>query len=131
MAADYGSDLSCTDDLNPNGLVVSGVTMMAQVCVRRLITRKGSLLSDPLYGIDLRDFLNARIDQAKLNVIGSLSKGELERDERIDRADIITSYSQDTKRLTLKISCTGSLGPFALVLSVSLGQVTVQILSAT
>jgi phage baseplate assembly protein W len=127
---DYGNDLSCTTDLDPMMAVVSGTTMMAQVCVRRLTCRKGSLLSDPLYGIDVRDFLNSRIDGGSISRIQGLVQGELERDERIDTAEVKASFNSTTKKLTLIISGTGALGPFSLVLSVANGEVTVQILSS-
>jgi len=128
---DYGSDISCVTDLDPMMSVVTGATMMAQVCVRRLTCRKGSLLSDPLYGIDIRDFLNGRIDSAALARIKGQVKAELERDERIDQANVTATYTSSTKMLTFQIQGTGAVGPFSLVLSVTLGEVTVQVLSST
>jgi len=126
---DYGTDLSCTNDIDPMMHVVSGSDMMAQVCVRRLFCRKGMLLSDPLYGIDVRDFLNTKITSTDLTRIQALCRAELMRDERIFSAKVEASYSQDTKTLALSITGTGATGPFALVLSVASGQVTVQVLS--
>ena len=129
FAPDYGTDLSCTSDIDPMMAVVSGSDMMAQVCVRRLFCRKGMLLSDPLYGIDVRDFLNSKITATDLTRIQALCRAELQRDERIFSAAVTASYSTDTKVLTLDIKGIGATGPFALVLSVVSGQVTVQILS--
>lgn len=124
---DYGTDISCTFDLDPMMRVVSGSEMMAQVCVRRLICRKGSLLSDPLYGIDVRDFLGSRINSSDVARIQSLCIGELLRDERIFTAEVLASYATLTKTLTLQIKGTGAPGPFSLTLVVS--SVTVQLLS--
>lgn len=130
FAPDYGSDISCTTDLDPFGVVVTGTVMMAQACVRRLMCRKGSLLSDPLYGIDVRDFLNSRIDAADLNArIPAMIQGELLRDERIQTATVLASYSSSTRTLSLDIKCVGATGPFALKLSVLAGEVTAQILT--
>lgn len=127
----YGNDISCVTDLDPFGLIVDGTTMMAQACVRRLICRKGSLLSDPLYGIDVRDFLNSRIDAAALNSrIPAQVQGELLRDERIQAVSVAATYDSSTKALTLDIRCVGAAGPFGLVLSVTSGEVTAQILAA-
>lgn len=126
---DYGTDISCTFDLDPMMRVVSGTEMMAQVCVRRLICRKGSLLSDPLYGIDVRDFLGSRIDATFLARVQSLVVGELTRDERIFSAKTVATYTTSTGTLSLKIEAFGATGPFSLVLAVSTGLVTVQLLS--
>lgn len=126
---DYGTDLSCDTDLDPMGAVVSGFTMMAQVCVRRLFCRKGALLSDPLYGIDIRDFLGSRIVATDLTRIQALCQAELNRDERIFSATVVATYTTSTKTLDLKINGVGAEGPFSLVLSVADGEVTVQILS--
>lgn len=108
--------------------LVSGPEMMAQVCLRRLFCRKGSLFSDPLYGIDLRDFLNTKIlTAADVARISSLAKSELLQDERIAQVSVTGAFAAGT--LTLTIVGTGGSGPFSLVLAVD--AVTVQILSAT
>lgn len=131
FAPEYGNDISCTTDLDPFGVVVSGTLMIAQACVRRLMCRKGSLLSDPLYGIDVRDFLNSRIDAAALNSrIPAMVQGELLRDERVQSAVVTATYSSNTRTLSLDIRCVGATGPFSLVLSVLAGEVTAQILAA-
>lgn len=130
FAPDYGTDISCTTDLDPFFRMVSGTEMMAQAAVRRLMCRKGSLLSDPLYGIDVRDFLNSRVDAVALRQkIPALIIGELTRDERIDTVVVVATYNQNTKVLNLDIKCTGATGPFSLVLSVAAGEVTAEILA--
>jgi len=126
---DYGNDISCTFDIDPMMRVVTGVEMMAQVCVRRLICRKGSLLSDPLYGIDVRDFLGSRTDSASIARIQSLCVGELRCDECIFSAKVTATFVNNSKTLNLKIEAVGSPGPFALTISASSGSVTSQLLS--
>lgn len=123
---DYGTDLSCVMDLDPMMSVVSGPVMMAQVCIRRLVVRKGSLLSDPLYGIDVRDLLGARF--VSVEQLQGLIINELLRDERIESVEVVPTYNVKTKAFSAKIQGTGSAGPFSLVLSVADGQVSSKIL---
>jgi hypothetical protein len=107
--------------------LVSGPEMMAQVCLRRLYCRQGRLLSNPNDNtLDARDFVADGVTQKDLPRIGGQCQGALLGDPRIAKASVLASFSPLTKTLTLNITGTGSLGPFALVLSVT--SVTVQIL---
>ena len=125
---DYGLDISCTTDMDPSLRLVSGPTLMREVVVRRLTCRKGSLLSDPLYGIDIRDFLNSKFDSTSLARIQSLVTGELLGDERIQSVTTIASYATVSKTLTLRIQGTGALGPFNLTITAGTGALTVSAL---
>lgn len=108
--------------------LVSGADLMAQVCVRRLYCRKGLLLSDPLYGIDLRDFLNAKfLNDSAVTKISALAKSELLQDERIAEVTVVGSFNNGT--LILRIVGTGALGPFSLTIAAD--AVTVSLLSPT
>ena len=130
FAPDYGKGLSCTTDLDPMLRLVTGETLMANACVRRLFCRKGSLLSDPLYGIDIRDFLASKfLTQSDVDRISSLAKAELLQDPRIADVSVVGSFNVNTRTLTMKIVGTGARGPFALTLAIS--GVTVQILKAS
>ncbi len=125
---DYGLDISCTTDMDPSLRLVSGPTLMREAVVRRLTCRKGSLLSDPLYGIDIRDFLNSKFDSTSLARIQSLVTGELLGDERIQSVTTIASYATVSKTLTLRIQGTGALGPFNLTITAGTGALTVSAL---
>lgn len=126
----YGKGLACTTDLDPMLRFVSGTTLMANACVRRLFCRKGSLLSDALYGIDLRDLLGSKfLTQKDVDKIASFAQAELLNDERIASVSVTGTFNSRTRTLNLTIVGTGALGPFSLTLAVS--DVTVQILQPT
>ena len=126
FAPDYGTDFACATDLDPMLRFVSGTTAMAQACIRRLMCRKGSLLSDPLYGLDVRDFLSTRLSAAvDTTRIAALIKSELLNEERIASIDVQAAYAE--RVLTVTIHGVGAPGPFALVLGVT--SITVELLN--
>lgn len=124
---DYGVDLSCTTGLNTLLLDVSGAELMGQVALRRLYTRAGTLLSNPVDNtLDVRDFLANDITPAALPRIAGQCQSALLGDQRIFAASVQASFSPNTNVLTLNIAGTGAQGPFNLTLAVS--AVTVEIL---
>lgn len=118
---DYGTDLSCTDDLNPLLKVVSGVELMKEVVFRRLYCRPGNLLSNPLDNtIDVRDFLNGAIGgELTLERINGMCQAAIMGDNRIYKAIVQSSFDRKSGLLQLAINCVGSVGPFDLVIQVS------------
>ena len=127
---DYGTDLSCTTDLDPLGRLVSGNEIMVQVCVRRLYCGPGKLFSDPTdNSIDVRDFLSDDIGPTDLTRIQGLCAQALLGDQRILTAQVVAQYDTKLKTLTLAISCVGANGPFSLTLAVT--ALTVQLVSPT
>lgn len=125
MAVNYGTDISCTTDIDPSFRLVSGSELMREVIVRRLTCRKGSLLSDPLYGIDIRDFLNSRIDSKALTRIQSIVTGELLNDERVLSVVSEASFNSVSKTLTLQMQGSGANGPFNLTITAGAGALSV------
>lgn len=124
----YGVDLSCTSDIDPLLRDVTGVELMAQVCVRRLFCRQGRLLSNPIDNtIDARDFLSQGITPSDLPRIQGLCAGALLGDPRIfPPTTVAASFNPNLRVLTLAINATGAAGPFSLTLAVS--AVTVELL---
>lgn len=126
--ADYGTDLSCTTDLDPLGRLVSGDELMVQVCVRRLYCASGALLSDPTdNSIDVRDLISADIGPNDIVRIQGLCSQALLGDPRILSANVIATFSAGT--LTLRITAYGANGPFSLTLAVT--ALTVTLLTPT
>ncbi len=124
---DYGSDLSCEMDLNPLLLLVSGETLMGQVCIHRLGTRQGRLLSNPVDNtIDVRDFIGQGIQARDLPIIQGKCMSALLGDERVSQAVVKATFTTLTNTLDLAIQGDGALGPFNLTLRVS--AVTIEIL---
>jgi hypothetical protein len=124
---DYGVDLDCGSDLNPMLTTVTGQTLMEQVCLRRLFTRPGRLLSNPVDNtLDARDFLSAGITPTDLPRIQGQCAGALLGDQRISSATVAASFAPQPGLLTLDITGFGAFGPFNLTLAVS--AVTIEIL---
>ena len=53
-------------DLDPYFRVVTGRTAVAQALLRRLVTPRGGLLGEPLYGLDVRAAVTAEVIAAEL-----------------------------------------------------------------
>lgn len=114
---DYGTDLSCVSDMDPNGLEVSGRLMLGQAIARRLYTPRGRLLEDANYGFDLRAFIDADVAPVDLAQIKSGIETECTKDERILSATATLQFI--TGVLIVTIALQDGLGPFPLVLSVN------------
>lgn len=130
--ADYGYDMQMTNDgdLTPTMLDESQVNM-AHVCMRRLSTDKGMLLSAPdEETIDLRSFLSSDIPPGEngFGYIKARATGALMADPRIFSVQISGSLSADSHSLSMFIQGVGSSGPFQLTLSVD--QVTISLLQS-
>lgn len=125
---DYGTDWSCTDALDPNGAEVSGRLCLAQALLRRLLTPRGGLITDPDYGYEIGAYLNDDLTAAQLASIAGNVDAELRKDPRV--ADSRTTVSFDGQTMTVSSQVLPSAGPsFALV--VSIDQVTATLLQPT
>ena len=125
---DYGVDLSCTSDLNPLLIDVTGTDLMNQVALHRWMGRTGSLLSNPVDNtIDVRDFVSAGITPADLPRIRGQAAAALTGDQRIYSATVAASYDPKTNTLTLNGVGVGSDGPFNLTVAVT--SVTVELIA--
>jgi hypothetical protein len=133
---DYGTDISGTFRVSgqlpyPDGSVrsvygyaptpdfaeVSGRDLLSEALVRRLVTARGTLLGDPDYGTDVRDWLNDDIDAASAARLGGVVVAELQKDERVISASCVATFANDV--LTLAITVTDGAGPFPLTLQVT------------
>jgi phage baseplate assembly protein W len=120
----YGTDYSCVTDLTSTLAQVSGRTLLAQAVARRVSTPRGSLFSNPNYGIDLTDFLNDGLTVNNVNSIAPIVDAELSKDERI--ISTATTCTLVNGVMNVAIIVTDADGPFLLVLAVS--DVTVSII---
>lgn len=126
---DYGQDISCMIDIEPTFRLVSDVELMRQVAFRRLYCRQGSMLSAPTEEtLDVRDFMSMAVEAGGLSKIQGLCQAALLGDARIENANVVATFNTSSRKLILNINCTGSNGPFELVLSVD--SLTVEMLRA-
>lgn len=117
---DYGSDLSCTTDVDPLLRLVTGTELMGQVALHRIYCRQGRLLSNPVDNtIDARDFVSTGIAQKDLPRIQAQVMGAILGDPRIFSCTVQAEYTFATQTLTLNIQGTGARGPFQLTVAVT------------
>ena len=126
---DYGLDIWCTTDIDPLLADVTGAELMAQVCLRRLFTRLGALISAPnALTLDSRDFLSLGvISGGDIPNIQAQCQAALLDDERVQTVSVVASFESTSRTLTLTIVGVGAFGPFSLTIAVT--SVTVQLLN--
>ena len=125
--ADYGTDVSTFPGFDTTGRTITGARVVAEACLRRLMTPRGSLPYDLDYGYDLRDLLNEDLSAGDLRRHELAAELELEKDERIDSADV--TLTLDTSTFTLSIRITGTLSnAAAFAFTLAVGQVSAAVL---
>lgn len=128
MAVDYGTDLSCTNDIASDGRMVTGFTVVAEALIRRLSTPRGRLIADPNYGLDLRQYINADMSPRDIAGLRAAVSAECAKDERVNA--VRTLAVLDTVGvLTLTIEI--DLGTESFTLVVAASDVTVELVSVT
>lgn len=128
-AAEIGTDLSCTWDLDPRCAVVTGRRLLAEAVFRRLITPRGMLIDDPEYGTDITNMINDDMTPTEIEALRAAIVHECGKDERVESATVaIAAPPSGTGRYTITITLEDADGPFDLTLSVN--DVTVEMLEA-
>lgn len=136
MTVDYGTDISCTlvtETLEfPDGTTrtqqtwdatgddfpeISGRPLLIEALLRRLVTRRGSLLGSPDYGTDVRAWINKDVSKADAARLGGLISAELAKDERVRSAAATATFANST--LTVLITIVDGAGPFKLTVAVT------------
>ncbi len=125
---DFGTTLSCVDDISPEARMVSGFRVVGEAVARRWLTPRGRLIGYPNYGFDLTQFVNADVTARDLPAIKAGAAAEALKDERVTSADVSVSLAVDGI-LSVSAVLGTALGPFTLVLAVS--DVTIQILQVS
>lgn len=124
MAGEYGTDLRTfltgAPDLDPRFAIVDSSLVVAEACARRLVTPRGSLIGDPDYGYDLREFLGARISNVTRARIVAGVEEECRKDERVEAARVVSSElpTSANPRLRLRVAIVTSAEQLEFVLSV-------------
>lgn len=134
MATEYGSDISCVDDIDPDLSTVSGSTALLQAVARRWDTPPvpfgGGLFYDPDYGYGIRRHINA---VARPEQIEAGLEAEALKDERVRacplRVELLERDDDERRRPPIRVtaSVVGADGTtYPLTLDVS--SVTVALL---
>ncbi len=129
----YGRDLATLPnaqgviDLTDTMQEATGLDVLVQSIVRRHLTAKGSDISSPNDGIDVRAFIKAGLTQQEISSIANQVQQEIIRDQRVlPSTTVVAAYNQAAMVLTLTETIQTAAGPFSLTIAVS--QVTVEIL---
>ena len=118
MTANFGRDLSCREDLDPTMREVEGLEVLTEAAHRRLRTRRGRLLDEETYGIDLVDLLNAELTPDELAQVPGLAAGELLKDERVQAVTgAMTTDAAGGVALTLVGE--SAAGPFDMTMAIA------------
>jgi phage baseplate assembly protein W len=118
MAVDYGWDISCLDDLDDVGRLVTGAELIRQAIYRRLTTPRGGVIDAPDYGYDLSALLSRGMTSADIAAVPGKVRGEILKDERVEAVDVVATM-RDPATMHLTIRATTGAGPFELVLDVT------------
>lgn len=121
MATFYGSDTACLGDVGlVDVLVTDPMRLIGERISRRLTTPKGALGligGDPGAGLDVRQWVNAKLGPSDVGTIQRLIEAEVRKDEQVD--DVTATVNQTAGRLTVRLALTTSTGPFTLTLNVN------------
>lgn len=124
----YGSDTYCLTDLQYVDVqITDSRVLIGQRLVRRLTTPRGALgliNDDPDGGLDVRQYVNAKLSPSAITTAQADIANECQKDEEV--ASAIVSMSLSLGTLTITIAVDGSTGPFVLVLNV--GDVTTDVI---
>lgn len=122
-----GLDFACDSDVDEFlSLTYDDKEVVGQAIYRRLITPRGALFEAPDYGVDLRSMMNAGFTQATAGLIQQVVKDEVEKDERVNFADVRVTGNGQTMTMNVAITLDTIYGVVPLYLTVS--DVTVELL---
>jgi len=118
----YGSDISCTTDVEVHWAEISNTALIiAEHCVRRIDTPNG-LPDDDSWGISIADYCNRPTTLKEISELEGRVVSELIDDDRIDDLRVSIEVSSDFTTLTLRarvVPYDPLVGDFTLLLSVS------------
>lgn len=120
-----GTDISCFPDLL--FVQVSGFLNLANAILRRWQTPRGGLFSDPNYGTDLRDWVNASSTPTNLYQLASAAEAEAEKDPRVTSCVASAVYNANEVGFDVTAQIVTGAGPFTLVAQCT--QIGIQLLS--
>jgi hypothetical protein len=117
---DYGTDFACDSDADELLSTVSGLDVVRQDALHRLLT-DDVLGPDGIgWGYDCRKMLG--MDPKKVALMGPLLSGVLQQDDRIDSADVAVTVipgESGLDEVSVSAVCCTAAGPFSLTMNVS------------
>ncbi len=102
----------------------SGTVLLAQAICNRLTTPLGTLRYAPQYGEDVRSYLNDAWTPAIAAARQAAIQTQCLQDQRVSSVLVSLTYNTSSQTVSINITGTGSVGPFALTLLASAVSVT-------
>jgi hypothetical protein len=128
MTVDFGTELSCTNDIAGDSRMVSGFRVVGEAIYRRWITPRGRLIGYPNYGTDLTQYVNDDMGPKDIDAMCADLETEALKDERVTDAVVTATLDNDGLLTVVGVFGTGQ-GPFTLTVAAS--DVTVTLLEIT
>lgn len=132
----FGTDLSCTDDLQDDFGEVEGALVVLQSIYRELITPPGgpqvpgSLPDDTEYGLGLSQYVQREMTPAQLLRLSHEIEAHILQDDRVDRCAVDVSLGPD---YILTVTVSGVLATtqgFKLIFALTDGGAALQEMTA-
>lgn len=121
MATFYGSDTTCVSDVPLIDLQITNPNILIGQRIARLLqTPRGGFAAiggDPDRGLDVRQFLNAKISPTTLAQAQQQIVNECLKDEEVQSATCTATMANGV--LTIALNIVAASGPFLLTLNVS------------
>ena len=111
-------------DVDPSGLTVTGLLLVAQRLVLRQTTPLDSCADAPNDCFDLRDWLSCGMTDTQVAQLPGLVQNELQKDVAVQSASVSLVFTPSTATLILTENVQTAQGPFSLVLTVTPSQVS-------
>lgn len=123
----FGRDLVCVEDLTTTLRETDPTTVesLAQDLFHRITTERGTILDDPDFGTDARDFLSAGATPTVLLAIGGQLSLECLKDDRVNKADVdVVTGASSALNVTLAITpADPALRPFTMIVALTPGSI--------
>lgn len=101
MAGKYGKSVNIASKFFKH--TSDATVILGQAIEMRLSTQRGTLWTDPEYGLPLSDYVNEDLTQQKLIRIQSEVRSEIEKDERVNSATVKATAVSGAKGLSLRL----------------------------
>lgn len=109
-----GSDISGITDVDASLSTVGGRLALAQRCLRRLSTKRGSLIGSPLYGFDLQSCIGSMMP---VSVVNQRVGEQILLEPEVEDASVASTFDAVTGELVVEIEVVDADGPFDLTLT--------------
>ena len=111
-------------DIDPTGLVATGVQVLAQRLVLRQTTPLGSVVDCPNDCFDINDWISSNMTDGQLAQLPGTIQAEIVKDQQVLAAVVSIEYTPKNSTLVVVENIQSAFGPFSLTLNVTPSQVS-------